>query len=210
MTLEPDPFFPHPDGPWHQTHFDETVEGIRSLLMRFAAGQVSEWHLLKGKDNGPNKRDTLSYWLYYQHHPGHERWKILGQRYWSEQAYASFRDRFFATPDPKRYSRDGGPAVATIPKRRADGKRGLVSEHVVPKMVMKRLLLDPPGSITNLLNLNICAVVTLAEDRRLVRADHADPFDPWSRYEGTGIRFIDNPGWTDVERANLAQYDLIS
>ncbi len=69
---------------------------------------------------------------------------------------------------------------------------------------------NPPGSITNLLNLNICAVVTLAEDRRLVRADHADPFDPWSRYEGTGIRFIDNPGWTDVERANLAQYDLIS
>jgi len=150
------------------------------------------------------------YWLYYQHHPGHERWKILGQRYWSEQAYASFRDRFYATPEAKRHSRDGGPALATIPKRRANGDRGLVSEHVVPKMVMKRLLLDPPGSITNLLNLNICAVVTLAEDRRLVRADHADPFDPWSRYEGTGIRFIDNPGWTDVERANLAQYDLIS
>ena len=107
-------------------------------------------------------------------------------------------------------SRDGGPALATIPKRRANGDRGLVSEHVVPKMVMKRLLLDPPGSIADLLRLNICAVVTLAEDRRLVRADHDDPFNPWVRYAGTGIRFIENPGWRDAERADLAQYDLIS
>ncbi len=134
MHLEPDPFFPHPGGPWHQTHFDETVEGIRSLLMRYAAGSVSERHLLKGKDNGRDKRNTLSFWLYFQHHPGHERWKILGQRYWSEEAYASFRDRYLSTPVAKRHSRrDDGPALATIPKRRADDKRGLVSEHVVPK-----------------------------------------------------------------------------
>jgi len=92
-------------------------------------------------------------------------------------------------------------------KRRAVGGLG---EHVVPKKVMKRLLLDPPGSIADLLRLNICAVVTLAEDRRLVRADHDDPFNPWVRYAGTGIRFIENPGWRDAERADLAQYDLIS
>ena len=29
-------------------------------------------------------------------------------------------------------------------------------------------------------------------------------------YAGTGIRFIDNPGWTDAERSDLAQYDLIA
>ena len=92
------------------------------------------------------KRDTLSYWLYFQHHPGHERWKILGQRYWSEKAYASFRDRFFATPDPKRYSRDGGPAVVTIPKRRADGKRGLVSEH--DRCPPKKIVLDLDSSVS--------------------------------------------------------------
>lgn len=210
MALEPDPFFPHPDGPWHETHFDETVEGIRSLLMRYAAGQVSEHHLLKGKDNGRVKRDTLSYWLYFQHHLGHERWKILGQRYWSVQAYASFRDRFCATPEAKRHSSDGGASLATIPKRRADGDQGLLSEHVVPKKVMKRLLLDPPGSIADLLRLNICAVVTLSEDRRLVRAGHIDPFNPWVRYAGTGIRFIENPSWTNAERADLARYDLIA
>jgi hypothetical protein len=86
----------------------------------------------------------------------------------------------------------------------------LVSEHVVPKKVMKRLLLDQPGSIADLLRLNICAVVTLAEDRRLVRADHDDPFDPWLRYAGTDIRFINNPIWTDSERADLDRYDLIA
>jgi len=144
MALEPDPFFPHPDGPWHQTHFDETVEGIRSLLMRYAAGQVSEHHLLKGKDNGPDKRDTLSYWLYYQHHPGHERWKILGQRNWSVEAYGSFRDRFYATPEAKRHSRDGGPAPATIPKRRAVGDHGLLSGSNATSQVMLHEPLQRP------------------------------------------------------------------
>ena len=60
----------------------------------------------------------------------------------------------------RRGTGDDGPALATIPKRRADGKRGLVSEHVVPKKVMKRLLLDPPESIADLLRLNFCAVVS--------------------------------------------------
>jgi hypothetical protein len=46
--------------------------------------------------------------------------------------------------------------------------------------------------------------------RRLVRADHDDPFDPWLRYAGTDIRFINNPIWTDSERADLDRYDLIA
>lgn len=209
MQYNPNPFFPHPCGPWHAAHIEETADGIRSLLTRFAAGEVSERHLLMGKDNGPDKQDTLSYWLYFQHHSGSERWKILGQRYWSQKAYASFRKRYFATPFDKRINRrDKGPALETVPKRRSDRKRGLVSEHVVPKKCMKCLLLVRQHTIESLLTLNLCAVITIAEDRLLLRDHHPNPFDPWLRYRGKGIRFIENPHWTDDERAALIRHGL--
>ncbi len=51
---------------------------------------------------------------------------------------------------------------------------------------------------------------TRAEDRLLARADHNDPFDPWSRYRGTDIKFIENSDWTEAERTALEAHGLLA
>lgn len=216
----PNPFFPHPDGPWHETHFDEVVYGIKSVLEKYANNELSRDQICKGKDNGydrvwkTNKEEKINYWLYYQHHKGSERWKCLGQRYWSVQAYRSFRKKYFSFPENKRLnSRDKGPHQNTLPKRKAEQLEGLVSEHVIPKRVMQDLLLKNKWPIEELLTLNLCAVITLREDRKInelkLRSSHPNPFKPLHRYKGTGIQFIPNPDWSFEEKTALEEYNLV-
>jgi hypothetical protein len=195
-TLDPNPFQAHTDGPWHERNFQPVVNNVVSLLTRFRATEIDKHHLLHGKDNGPNKRDTLSYWLYYQHHPGSEKWKLMGQRYWSVEAWRSWREA-------------GG---GSFPKR---GDRGLVSEHVVPKKVLKTLLIecDPSNCdyIRRLLELNLCCVVTRAEDKQLKRDKHPNVDDPWIRYAEANnrITLIHNPYWIPAEVEPLLRHGLI-
>lgn len=199
---DPDPYLSHPRGPWHAAYFKTVVEGVTSLLERFDAGQVSEAHLLRGKDNGLRKRDTLSYWLYFQHHPGNEYWKLVGQRYWSVSAWRAWRDH-------ARHQGLPTSSMRSLPKRSRSGELGLVSEHVVPKKVLKREILFDRANLQLWLSRNLCSVVTIREDRRLHRDDHPEPSDPWRRYIGTGIVFLHNPDWTDGEIEPLLRCGLL-
>jgi hypothetical protein len=214
----PDPFMSYPGGAWELQAFPQVVAGVGALLARFDACAVAERQLLRGKDNdrrpGPNGlpacQDTLSHWLYYQHHKGDERWKLLGQRYWSVSAFLSWHAQYLATAADRRLNRnDGKYAVRTFPK---GGPAGLVSEHVVPKKEMKKLLLSTRDTqkIADVLRLNLCCVVTGVEDARLVRDRHPEPTAPWRRYRGTGIVMLHNPAWSDSEIAALLQNGLLS
>jgi len=217
-TWDPNPFTSHPKGPWHERIFPAVLEGVVALLGRFDAGTVSEQQLLRGKDNdkrpGPNGlplcHDTLSYWLYFQHHPGHELWKLLGQLYWSVDAYLSWLEQYNRTPPSQRFGKHGlVPSLKTFPK---GGGNGLVSEHVVPKKSMKALLCRTRerSEIESLLLLNLCCVVTGAEDSRLERAAHPNLFEPWQRYCRKGIVMLHNPAWGDAEIEALLQNGLLS
>ena len=205
----PNPFSLHPVGDWHTLMFDQVVAGVDALLDRFDRGQVSEAQLLRGKDNDSRKKhDTLSYWLYYQHHPGHEYWKLVGQRYWSIDAWLSWRAKCV---ELKAMGYGGKkPGLATLPKRKRDGEAGLVSEHVIPKKTLKQLLLRDRRNIADWLRSNLCCVVTRREDRRLVRDQHPNPRDPWCRYAGTGIILLHNPSWTDAEIEPLLKHGLLN
>jgi hypothetical protein len=193
---DPDPFKTHPGGDWHGIHFEEVLVAVMELLRRFDAGEVPEAHLLGGKDNGPKKRDTLSYWLYYQHHPGSEYWKLMGQRYWSVSAWRAWRAW-----------RDAGGR--SFPKRKRSGDSGLVSEHVVPKKVMKERICADRANVRLWLQRNLCCVVTVAEDGHLVRDTHPDAADPWLRYEGKGIVLLHNSAWNVEEIDTLLRHGML-
>jgi hypothetical protein len=215
----PNPFESHPDGPWRERAFAEVVAGIEALLERYDRGEVRERQLLHGKDNDkslndagrPSCHDVLSHWLYYQHHPGDERWKLLGQRYWSVSAWLAWRAKYLDTPPARRLNaRDTRPHLRTFPKRGTDHENGLVSEHVIPKAVIKERLLRSPAEIERWLNRNLCCVVTRGEDRRLATSSHPDPADPWLRYRGAGIVLLHNPDWTEAEIEPLLRHGLLS
>src|SRR5262245_36445623 len=92
------------------------------------------------------------------------------------------------------------------------GPNGLVSEHVVPKKELKKLLRHErdPKRIAALLQLNLCCVVTGSEDAMLERAGHPNPTDPWARYRGKGIILLHNPDWSDTEIEALLRHGLLS
>lgn len=222
MPWDPDPYSPHPpDGPYHQHAFAEVVEGVHDLLRRYDSGTVERDHLLRGKDNGPRKRDTLNYWLFWQHHPQHERWKCLGQRYWSIAAWGAWREYFQSLPLKERFGRDGFPALRSLPKPATlpVGRNGsaLVSEHVVPKKVMQSFLLPVRSrdDIAQVLRANLCCVVTRSENARLPPSWHPDQdkpikdLRPWNRYRGRGITVLEHAGWTFDEREALSEAGLL-
>jgi hypothetical protein len=216
-SWDPNPYQFYVGGSWHSQAFPKVVDGVRALLARYDGREVDEQQLLRGKDNErrpgssgrPRCEDTLSYWLYFQHHKGDERWKLLGQPYWSVPAWLSWRAYYAGMPPDRRSNRnDGRPSLGTFPK---GGSDGLVSEHVVPKKVLKGLLLATRDreKIAALLKLNLCCVVTRAEDAQLPRDHHARPADPWHRYQGKGIVLLHNPAWTDDEIGRLLQQGLL-
>lgn len=217
-SYNPDPFSAPAEGPWHDRVFPLVLRGVVDLLDRFDAHLVAEHHLRHGKDNdkrpGPNGRplchDTLSFWLYYQHHKGNERDKLLGQRYWSVDAVEAWHEKFRSLSIDQRISRrDRRPSLRTLPKGRPNG---LVSEHVVPKKQIKELLLSTRDrdEIAAILRLNLCCVVTCTEDGRLDQSSHSNPFDPWQRYRGKDIVLAHNPSWTDTEIEALLRNGLLS
>jgi hypothetical protein len=214
----PDPFRGHAEEPWEDRVFSTVVSEIEALLARFDRREVTEQQLLHGKDNDkrltPGGRqycnDVLSHWLYYHHHPGSERWKLLGQRYWSVEAWLSWREKFLHISPPQQFAKDDGlPHLRTLPKRKSDGAKGLLSEHVVPKRIMKDCLLSDRSRIAEWLKRNLCCVVTIEEDARLVRDTHVNPADPWQRYRNSGIILLHNPAWKPQEIADLLKYDLL-
>jgi hypothetical protein len=205
MPLDPDPFQHHPAGPWEERHRPLAVAAIEDALDRHAAGLASREEL--GQDKNPR---GIKYWLWYMQHPPHEVWKKIGRPYWSVDAYRAWKAQFLKTPPDRRYARDGGPALATIPRRGA-GEDWLIHEHVVPQKVLRELLLSRSRPVSEILALNIGAVITRREDRRLpTRSSHPEPTDPWRRYAGAGIRFVPNPQWTPEQVAALERHDLIA
>lgn len=215
----PDPFHDHPTGPWQERSFPIVVKEIETLLHRFDQGHVTERQLLHGKDNDRHVtasgrsycHDVLSHWLYYHHHPGDERWKLLGQRYWSVDAWLAWKSKYLGTSQSMRLNgRDGRPHLRTFPKRKEDGPRGLVSEHVVPKVVMTDRMLQDRGNIAEWLRRNLCCVVTIDENALLAANSHPDATDPWRRYRGTGIVLLHNARWTHGETEAMWGHGLLS
>lgn len=203
--LDPDPFQDHPGGPWEERHRPLAVAAIEDALARHAAGVTSLAELRQ--DKNPK---GIKYWLWYMQHPPHEVWKKIGRPYWSVDAYRSWKAQFLRTPPGRRYAKDGGSSLATIPRKEA-GDDWLIHEHVVPQKVLRDLLLSRAAPVADILALNIGAVVTRREDRLLPsRSSHPEPTDPWRRYAGTGITFIPNPRWTLHEAAELRRHDLIA
>jgi hypothetical protein len=133
-----------------------------------------------------------------------------------------WRERFRSLPAEERFSRDGFPAEHSLPKpiRLSTHERGsaLVSEHVVPKKVMQSFLLRVRSrdDIAQVLEANLCCVVTRDENRRLPSSWHPDQdksieeFRPWNRYCGKDIAVLDNPKWTARERATLSEAGLLA
>jgi hypothetical protein len=194
---DPDPFQPHPDGDWIINHFESVVAGVTELLKRYADGEVARDLLLHGKDNDRKvMRDRLNFWLYYQHHPGSEKWKLLGQHYWSVGAWRAWRDWRAA-------------GNRSLPKRGSCGSLGLTSEHVVPKKVMQQLLLAEGADVRYWLERNLCCVVTVGENRCLPPQTHPKAEDPWLRHKGSGIVLLNNPDWSDEEIDLLFRHGLL-
>src|SRR5690606_36181292 len=124
------------------------------------------------------KPQTGRHWLWRVHHRHHEVWKCLGRPNWSVRAYASWRDRFYATDPTKRLDRRGHPRKETFPKRDA-GSSGLRHEHVVPMARMLQALMDGHVTPEVAIALNVDAIITLGEDRLLDRSGHPGLHDPW-------------------------------
>jgi hypothetical protein len=100
-------------------------------------------------------------------------------------------------------------ARTAAPSRSAARTRSAVSEHVIPKTVIKQRLLSEGRDVETWLSRNLCCVVTRGEDRHLAASSHPDPADPWLRYRGSGIVLLHKPDWTEVEIEPLLRHGLV-
>lgn len=201
--LDPDPFFSYPGGDWETAKRPEAIAAVEDAMRRHDDRLITRKALCD--EWSP---EGIKFWLWFMHHRHSNRWKNLGRPYWSILAYTTWRRYYFAIPPGKRLARDGGPAERTLQKRGKAGEDGLYHEHVVPQNQSLKLIIDermPPAVV---LARNIGAVITVGESRLLPDV-HPDPTDPWLRYRGTGIQFIENPRWTQEERDALIRYDLL-
>jgi hypothetical protein len=181
---KPDPFT-NPPGVCQRLPFERTVEGMESLLKRLKSGEVAEEDLKRSDIAKAFRENTYGYWLYIGHHPPSPKneWKRLGQRYWSVEAWRSWKER---------------------------GDQGLALDHVVPKKVMWQRLQADISNVRIWMERNLCCVVTVAEHRNLPHSRHKRPSDPWLRYEGSEIVLLDNSRWTDAEREPLLRHGLVN
>jgi hypothetical protein len=201
--LNPDPFFEYPGGDWETAMRPLALRAVEDAMRRYRAGLITRDDLCKDMN-----KEGIKYWLWYMHHKHDNRRKNLGRPYWSLVAYVTWRRYYFDVEPGRRLARDGGAAKCTLQKRGKAKKDGLYHEHVVPQNQSLKLIIDegvPPAVV---LGRNIGAVITVGEND-LLPPIHEDPTDPWLRYRGTGIQFIENPKWTKAERDALIRYDLL-
>lgn len=181
---KPDPFT-NPKGDYQGKSFGETVDGMESLLKRLKSGEVTEEDLKRSDIAKATRENTYRHWLYIGHHgpSPKDNWKYLGQRYWSVEAWRSYRERC---------------------------DRGLILDHVVPKKIMWERLLADSSNVRLWMERNLCCVVTASEHRSrcLARTAHPDPADPWRRYEPSGIVLLHNSRWTEAEIEPLLRHGL--
>lgn len=207
----PNPFIPHPDGPWEAMHRAEVEENIRQALSQYRCNLISEDLFRDDKDVRGAKR-----WIWWQHHPDDEVWKRLGRPFWSVAAYQSWHKAYFDTSLEERFyqrgPKKGHPHHCTFPTERTHGDSGLRHSHVVPQKVILDWLLEGTDDVAVILNHNIGAVLTISEARQLPNYKNSDIYrsDPWSRYAGTAIRFIDNPDWTAEMKEGLLRHGLVA
>ena len=184
---------------------------LTALLDAVRSGTVSEDMFFARRSSGLSdlSPQTGRHWLWRMHHRHNEVWKCIGRPNWSIAAYASWHRTYWATPADRREDRRGHPRRETVPKREA-GLDGLRHEHVVPMGLMLQSLLDGKVSPDAAVALNQDAIITIREDRLLDKSGHPDLSDPWVRYAGTGIRFLPNPGWSDVHKSDLERHGLVA
>ena len=182
---DPDPFT-NPKRDWQRDNFDRAVDGMTRILERVRDGEVTKDDLKQSDIKEATRENTYKYWLYVGHHPPSpsNEWKRLGQRYWSVDAWRSYRER---------------------------GDRDLVLEHVVPKKRMWECLVADSSNVRLWMERNLCCVVTVGEDRHRIRQrqTHPNPADPWLRYSKTGIVLLYNRAWTTEQRAPLLRHGLL-
>ena len=185
---EPDPFT-NPRGDWQRDHFkfEDAVNGMTNLLKRVRSGEVTVEDLKQSDFKKATRENTYGYWLYIQHHPPKIKndWKRLGQRYWSVQAWASYRET---------------------------GDHGLELDHVVPKKTMWERILEEPQNVRVWMERNLCCVLTVSQHNchHLSRTTHPKPEDPWVRYKGSGIVLLHNSRWTEKEIEPLLRHGLVN
>lgn len=173
----------------------EAARGAWAALQRFRNGEISDAVLRRTEgDTWRDKENLLAYWLWRHHHDGNSKRKVIGQRYWTPGATRSLHQHW-----------------PPVPTKRIFGADALVSEHVVPKAVMKPLLLEAESlaDVERLFGLNLCAVVARSENKRLSQKTHPDPFDPWLRYSVAGLRLVPNPDWSAEEWSVLKRHGLV-
>lgn len=210
-TFHPDPFVDDPFDAPEAERTQTSIAALTLLIDEVRAGRLSEDVFFARAKSGFSdlKPQTGRHWLWRVHHRHHEVWKCLGRPNWSVRAYASWRDRFYATDPTRRLDRNGHPRKETFPKKEA-GSSGLRHEHVVPMGRMLQALLDGHVTPEVAIALNVDAIITIGEDRLLDRSGHPDLHDPWRRYADTGIRFLPNPIWPAAHRAGLAAHGLVA
>jgi hypothetical protein len=200
--LDPNPFFEYPGGDWETAMRPKAIAAVQEALARHRVGLITRQELW-----GDKNEDGIKYWLWFMHHKDGNRWKNLGRPYWSIIAYTTWRRYYFAVPPDRRLAADGGAHVETLQKRTLAGRDGLYHEHVVPQKTSFELIMKGVP-VAEVLGRNIGAVITVGENSAL-RSDCPDPTDPWLRYKGSGIQFIENPKWTKAQRDALIRYDLL-
>lgn len=203
VQLDPNPFFEYPGGDWETAMRPIAIAAVEDALVRYRHGLITRKELW-----GDKNKAGIKYWLWYMHHKDGNRWKNLGRPYWSIVAYTTWRHYYFAEPPERRLASDGGAHERTLQKITKAKHEGLYHEHVVPQKTSFDLIMDKGELPAVVLGRNIGAVITVGENVGL-RRDHPDPTDPWLRYKGSGIQFIENPKWTKAQRDALIRYDLL-
>jgi hypothetical protein len=203
----PDPYAPLETPPWHVRQREYVEDRVRGLLRQYRAGEISWETFINDRDMG------LKNCLWWQHHKHNELHKNLGRPFWSVAAYRMWVENLNSLPDAEARDRRGNYTLRTL-QLPVKGKlrKFLRHEHVIPKHAMIAWLLREPDRVAEILNRNICCVVTRMEDAQINkhwRTAHPDLERPWLRYEGTGIRLLHNPNWSPGILRELEAHDLI-
>ena len=204
---DPDPYGPLETPPWHHQQRDVVEKTVKELLTRYSNRELPWEQFIDDRHWG------MKQCLWRQHHKNDQRHKNLGRPFWSVAAYRAWCANISRLSRDECFARDGHYAVRTLQVPVKDKLRAFLRhEHVVPKNVMIQWLLREPDRIGEILDKNVCCVLTKDEDARLNKQlsdRHPDVERPWRRYEGMGIKLLYNPDWPDGVLDELKQHQLI-